>query len=73
MDAVICVVLIVYIVLGIRWGIRYIDGRWAWLEQPTNRVVKWIVAVGIGIVFGIFGMLARVMKFILVDLPAMMR
>lgn len=31
MDAVICAVVIVYIVLGIRWGIRYVDGKWAWL------------------------------------------
>lgn len=27
MDTVICVVLIVYIVRGIRWGLRYVDGR----------------------------------------------
>lgn len=73
MDTVICVVLIVYIVLGIRWGLRYVDGRWGWLEQPANRVVKWVVGVGIGIVFGIFGLIVRAVKFILVDLPAMLR
>lgn len=73
MDIIACVAFIAYSVWGIRWGMRLVDGRWEWLEKPAHRAVKWGVAIVLGIALGMFGLVAHIVKLILVDLPAMLR
>ena len=48
------IVLAVYGIWSIRWGLRFVNGRWAALEQPKMRVVKVIISIVIGAVFGVF-------------------
>ena len=45
------IVLAVYGIWSIRWGLRFVNGRWAALEQPKMRVVKVIISIVIGAVF----------------------
>lgn len=63
------IVLAVYGIWSIRWGLRFVNGRWAALEQPKMRVVKVIISIVIGAVFGVFYLVWRGVKLILIDLP----
>lgn len=39
---------LVYSFLAIRWGLRFTNGRWRWLEQPNHKVIKIIISVLLG-------------------------
>lgn len=62
-------VLAVYIFFAIRWGIRFVDGRWAWLEKPNHKVIKIVVAIILGYFLVGFYLIFRCVKLLVVDLP----
>lgn len=66
------IALIVYGFWSVRWGIRFVDGRWAVLERPKMRIVKIVVSLVIGFVFGVVYLAARALKFIFVDFPKLL-
>lgn len=39
---------LVFTGFSIRYGLKFIDGRWAWLEQPSLKILKFIIAFCIG-------------------------
>lgn len=41
-------ILVIYSFFAIRWGIRFVDGRWKWLEQPNHKIIKIVVAIILG-------------------------
>lgn len=41
-------VIILYSFFAIRWGFRFVDGRWAWLEKSNNRIAKIIISIVLG-------------------------
>lgn len=52
MDTGIVVIgVIVYSFFAIRWGYRFVDGRWAWLEGSEMKIPKVIIGVVVGYVF----------------------
>lgn len=65
----IAIVTIIYIILGVRWGIRFVDQRWEALEQPNRRWLKLLVSIVIGITLGILFFALRAMKLIFHDIP----
>lgn len=42
------IALIVYSFFAIRWGLRFVDGRWKWLEEENMRAIKMAIGVFIG-------------------------
>lgn len=50
-DPIVTIGLVVYCYFAARWGYRFLDGRWAWLEAPGMKVTKIIVSS----LFGIWG------------------
>lgn len=40
------------IVIGIPNGFRFVNGRWAYLEQPEHKALKTIVSILLGALFG---------------------
>lgn len=72
-DFVLVIIVICYGIWSIRWGLRFFDGRWSFLEAPNMKVVKIIVSVVGGVLFGIFYFIFRVIKFIFADLLHFLR
>lgn len=62
----IAVVIIVglYLFFGIRWGHRFVDGRWNWLEKPELKILKIVISVVIGTTFGIVMIFAAILKLV---------
>lgn len=61
--------LAVYIFFAIRWGMRFVDGRWAWLEKPNHKAIKIIVAIISGYFLVGFYLIFRCVKLVVIDLP----
>lgn len=62
-------ILVVYSFFAIRWGIRFVDGRWAWLDEPEHKVIKIIVAIVLGYFLVGFYFIFWCVKLVVVDLP----
>ena len=71
-DLLVLVFLLIYSVLAIRWGYRFVDGRWEWLEKPNHKVIKIICAVVIGYVLSVINFLIWIIKFVVVTLPKLL-
>ncbi len=56
------ILILVYSFFAIRWGLKYIDGRWAWLEQPHLKVLKIIISIVWGYIFVAFYFIAWCFK-----------
>lgn len=41
-------ILAVYLFFAVRWGIRFVDGRWEWLDQPNHKIIKIVVSIILG-------------------------
>lgn len=62
-------ILAIYSFFAIRWGLRFVDGRWAWLEQPEHRIVKVVAAVVLGYFLVGFYFIFWCVKMLVVVLP----
>ena len=62
-------IFLVYSVFAIRWGMRFIDGRFAWLEQPNHKTVKMVVAIVLGYFLAGFYFVFWCVKMLVVVLP----
>lgn len=49
-NLLVIVAIIVYSFFAIRWGFRFVNGRWAFLEKPEMKIVKYIIAILLGYV-----------------------
>lgn len=47
-DLLVLIGVIAYSYFAIRWGFRFVNGRWALLEQPKMKPVKVIIAILLG-------------------------
>lgn len=65
MGAFDLIVLICMLFIGVPNGFRFVDGRWAYLEQPGHKIQKIAISILIGCVAGVFYFVYRAVKFIL--------
>lgn len=56
---------VVYAVFAIRWGLRYVDGRWAALEEPKKKPLKIVVSILLGLVLGAFKICWMIIKLVI--------
>lgn len=67
------IIFLVYFFFAIRWGIRFVDGRWTWLDQPNHKVIKLIVAAVLGYFLVGLYFIFWCVKMIVVVLPKWLR
>lgn len=65
----IVILVLIYAVWSIRWGIRFVDGRWKVLEDPKYKWPKLLISIFVGVVFGFIYIIYRGTKFIVHDFP----
>ena len=60
------IVALVYTVIAIYAGFRFVDGRIAWLEvnAPLNKIVKLGVSILAGYVIGAFYLIYLIIRFV---------
>lgn len=63
----------VYSFFAIRWGVRFVDGRWSFLEKPGNRLLKMIISIILGYVLAGLYFVLWCIKMIVVVLPKWLR
>ena len=69
-DALISgLVILIYAFFSIRWGYRFVDGRWAWLESPDRKVLKFLVALFLGYFLAGLYFVFWCLKMILIVIP----
>ena len=61
--------IIIYSFFAVRWGMRFVDGRWNWFEQPNHKIFKIIVAVILGYILAGLYFLLWCVKMIVDVLP----
>lgn len=63
------IVIVIYGIWSIRWGLRFVNGRWLFLEQPSRKWMKLLASCVIGLLFGFCYFLYRVIKFFEKGIP----
>ncbi|MCI8628915.1 MAG: hypothetical protein HFE57_05335 [Firmicutes bacterium] len=57
-------IIAVYSFFAIRWGFRFVNGRWAWLEKPNRKILKRIISFVVGYFLVGFYFLAKCLQFV---------
>lgn len=65
----IVILVLIYAIWSIRWGIRFVDGRWEILENSKYKWLKILTSIFVGILFGFVYLIYRGIKFIFHDFP----
>lgn len=63
------IVFAIYSFFALRWGIRAVDGRWQWLEQPNHKAIKIVIGAIFGYILAAFYFIFWCVKMLTVTLP----
>lgn len=63
------IVFLVYSFFAIRWGIRFVDGRWSWLEKPNNKILKIVLSIVLGYILAGLYFVLWCVKMIITVIP----